>query len=291
MDEQEGISQEAQTETEETKTPSYHDRVKAEPEFAVDEIRKKDSYIGQLNQRMAKLKEVEKYVDTLGSPDALLEAASYGHAIRSNPQLQRMIEEAVNGKTQPAEPEVELYDPETKLVYEKFKAEMGARDQVIRDLQARLDRTEVASVKTSLRENIDTALSKFKDDTDLTSEAQEQIIRAVESLERAATSGNRSAASQLEQLASPNGAQVLRMMTMDIYDRYVEKQLQNRAPRQPDGETLRSKATDDRSVTRSAPPTTEISVKPGTKVTTQLVRQLLQDGARTRGKDPGSVWR
>lgn len=295
MDMEEGISQEAQIETvqddaqndgAETKSLSYHDRVRTEPDFAVDEIRKKDSYIGQLNQRMSKLKDIEKYVDTLGNPDVLLDLASYGHQVRSNPQLQRLIEGAVSGKTEPEKPEIELYDPEAKQVYELVQRQ----EQVIRDLQARLDRTEVASVKTSLRENIDNALSKFEGDQELSQEAQDQIVRAVESLERAAASGNRSAASQLEQIASANGAQLLRMMTMDIYDRYVEKRLQAKAP-STNGAALKSKATDDRSTTRSALPSDEISVKPGTKVTTQLVRQLMVEGARKRGKDPNALFR
>lgn len=299
MDQEVGISQEAQSEevhveTEiagaETKSLSYHDRVRAEPDFAVDEIRKKDSYIGQLNQRMSKLKDVERYVDSLGSADALLDAASYGHQIKSNPQLQRLIDEAINGKSEPAKPDIELYDPEAKQVYELFSNKFEQQEQIIRDLRARLDRTEVASVKGSLRENIDNALSKFEGDPEITQEAQEQIVRAVEGLERAAASGNRSAASQLEQIASPDGARLLRMMTMDIYDRYVEKRLQSRAP-STDGAALKLKATDDRSTTRSALPSDEVSVKPGTKVTTQLVRQLMVEGARKRGKDPGSIWR
>lgn len=299
MDQEVGISEEAQSEAvnvesqgegSETRSLSYHDRVRAEPDFAVDEIRKKDSYIGQLNQRMSKLKEVERYVDTLGSSDALLELASFGHQVRSNPQLQKLIEGAANGKTENENPEIELYDPETKQVYETFSQKFEKQEQIIRELQSRLDRTEVASVKGSLRENIDNALSKFEGDSELTQEAQEQIVRAVEGLERAAASGNRSAASQLEQIASPEGARLLRMMTMDIYDRYVDKRLQTKAP-STDGAALKLKATDDRSTTRSALPSDEISVKPGTKVTTQLVRQLMVEGARKRGKDPNAIWR
>ena len=301
-DEEGGISQEAANDqnaanetneqSESARGVSYHDRMRAEPEFAVEEIRKKDSYIGQLNQRMSKLKDIEQYVNALGSADALIELAAFGNQIRSNPQLQKAIEAAANGRTMdtPSEPEVELFDPEVKAVYDKFQSRYEKQEQIIQDLQSRLNRTEVQSVKGTLRENMEQALSRFQDDPETLAEAKESIMRAIESAEKAAANGDRSAAMQLDLLASPGGVKTLRMYTLDNYDRYVEKRLASNAPRKPDGAALKSKATDERHTARSAPPSDVVSVKTGAKVTSQLARQVLEDATSKHGKDPRSFW-
>ena len=265
---------------------NYHDRIRVEPDFAVDEVRKKDKYINELHTKVNKLKGLEQYVDAVGDADSLIELASLGHNVRSNPSLYEALQNALNGKA-PAqsEPEEEIYDPEVKMV----NAKIAEQNQIIRDLQNRLNQTEVVGLKASLGENVAQALTTFESDPDLLEEAKGEIQRAVKGLEKAAANGDRSAQQQLSQLAAPGGSKTLRMMTLDIYDKYVEKRLATNTDR-PDGEAMRSKATDARHVTRAGLPTDVVAVKSGVKVTSQLVDEVMAKITAQKGKDPNAFW-
>lgn len=301
MEDDTGISEEAQTEGIEATGEGegnpwsgvgYHDRMRQDPEFAVAEIKKKDSYIGEINQRLSKVKTLEPYLDAVGGSDALVELASLGHQIKSNPTLQQALNDALQGKApgKAPEPEDDIYDPEIKAVRDRFKSQIEEQAEVIRDLQQRLSRTEVHSLKGSLTENMESALERFRSDPELMEEAKSAILQSIETVEKAAANGDRSAAHQLDQLSGPNGSRTLRMMTLDIYDKLVDKRAAGQASQKPNGEAIRSKATDDRAGVRSSVPSEKIEVKSGVKVTSQLARQVLEQVTRNFGKDPKAIW-
>ncbi len=294
MSEETGIQETSPEETaaEEANTSgaNYHDRIRVEPDFAVEEVQKKDRYIGELHEKATKFKSLEQYVDAVGG-DELARLAGIGNQIETNPQLKQVLQDAINGVAPKVEEEeeAEIYDPEIKALNSKYDVRYEEQESLIRDLTARLNKTEAISLKGSLSENMETALAKFSDDSELLGEAQAEITRAVENLETAAKNGDRAASSQLEQLAGPNGSKTLRMMTIDIYDKFVEKKLEGTTS-QPNGEIIRSKATDARTTTRSAMPTDAITIKSGAKVTSQLVAEVMEKAARKLGKDPNALF-
>ena len=297
MEAEEGIQNEPEV-TDDTTTDSgggvnYHDRIRSEAEFAVEEVQKKDRYIGELHEKQAKYKGLDQYIDALGSSDALVEMAALGHRIETNPELKQALQDAMNGTSKPttlvAEEEEEIYDPEIKSMRDTVRRELNARDEVIRDLQARLDKTEAVTLKGSLEENMEKALSTFSDDSESLAEATQEIQKAVDQLERQAKSGDRSAAQQLESLGGPMGDRTLKMMTVDIRDNYFTKKLSGSSNR-PNGENMRSKATDGRAKTHSPPPTNEVVVKPGFKVNTQSVVSVMNQVASKLGKDLNSTF-
>jgi len=268
---------------------NYHDRIRSESEFAVEEVQKKDRYIGELHEKQTKFKPLEQYVEAVGA-DELTRLAGIGNQIETNPQLKQALQDAINGVTPKVEePEEEIFDPEIKSLRERYDGRIQEQDELIRSLQGRLNVTEAVSLKGSLSENMESALSKFTDDPELLGEAQTEITRAVENLETAAKNGDRAAANQLEQLGGPLGSKTLRMMTIDIYDKFVDKRLEG-TTNQPNGEVMLSKATDPRTTTRSALPTDAIAIKSGAKVTSKLVSEVMEQAARKLGKDPSRLF-
>jgi hypothetical protein len=270
---------------------NYHDRARADGEFAVEELRKKDRYINELHSEKKKLGDIDRYVDAAGGVDELIQLASVGNQVKSNPQLRKAYESALNGtptEVPKQEEEDEIYDPEIRALSDKQKYRFEQQEQMIQELRQRLDKTETIGLKSSLSENIESALSRFAEDEELLEEAKSEIVTAVNRLEREATGGNRSSANQLEQLAGAQGSKTLRMMTLDIYDKFVEKRMG--AKNQPDGERIRSKATDDRSTSRATLPIDKIEIKPG-KVSSKMVEEVMGKLTAKRGKDPDALWR
>jgi len=291
VSEEQGI-EETQPEVTETAQPdgvNYHDRIRAEPDFAVTEVQGKDRYIGELHEKALAYKPLEQYVSAVGG-DEIARLANVGNQIERSPHKQAIID-MMNGvvPAKAPEPEEEIYDPEIKAMNEKFSPEIEALKQANQELTSRLNKSEALGLTTVLTENMETALSMFKDNDALFQEAQTEITRAVSSLETAAANGDRSAASQLENLAGAQGAKTLRMMTIDIYDKYVAAKLEGTA-NQPNGEAILSKATDARTVTRSALPTDTVVVKTGGRITSNTVADVMAKVAQKMGKDPNVLF-
>lgn len=279
----------AQEVVEEATPPSanYHERIRSEADFAVEEVQKKDRYINELHQKANKLNGLEQYVDAVGGVDNFVKLASLGNSIETNPSLKQTLQDIQNGTYQaPAqEPEEEIFDPEVKLVDSKV-SELEAAN---RSLTERLNRSEAVTLRSSLTENIEKALTKFSSEPELMEKASTEITRAVESLEQNAANGDREAAHRLAQLGNPDGSQTLRMMTLPIYDEFVEKKL-GEAADQPNGEAMRSKATDDPSTVRAAMPVSKIAVPPGTKVDSRMVADIMAKVSAKLGKDPDKLF-
>jgi len=272
---------------------NYHDRIRAEADFAVEEVQKKDRHITELYEKYNKLKDLDKYVEAVGGTDRLVELAGLGNQVETDPVLREALNNARNGVTAPPpapEPEEEIFDPEVKAVHAKFSDIIAQQGKVIEDLQSRLNETEAVSLKSSLSTNIEAALSMFADDKEALSAAQAEISRAVAQTEKAAASGDRSAALQLKQIAAPGGARTLEMMTLDIYKDYVARKLESaNATPKPDGETM-LRATDPKNTNRSSPTAPVVAVRTGGPVTSQTVDALMADITRKLGKDPDKLW-
>jgi len=296
VSEEAGIQEASPEATEEQGDASgvnYHDRIRSEPDFAVQQIQEKDRYIGQLNESKARYKPLEQYIDAVGG-EKIAELAGIGNRIDTDPRLKQIMTDAINGVTpQPAEveSEEEIFDPEIKALDARYASRYDEQQTVIRELQGRLNETEAVTLKGSLTENMEAALAMFSDDPESLEEAQAEIKRAVDNLTQQAKNGDRSASQQLQQLGTQQGAKTLRMMTIDISDRYYAKKLGESA-NQPNGEiTLSGKATDARTTTRSALPTDTVTIKSGAKVTNALVEDVMARVARKLGKDPDVLFR
>lgn len=259
----------------------YHGRIRSEGDFAVDEIQKKDSHIGELHAKVNGYKPLDQYIQAAGGAEELIALAIEG----SNARQTAATPPAPNPDT-PEEPEI--YDPEIKAINEKYQARLASQDAVINEMQKQLTVTSAAAVKGSLTENIGTALADFSSSPELSKKAEEAIMGAVETSERLAKSGDGNAARNLEQLAGPDGIKALRMMTADIYR---EMALAGKSTTETESEVeTKSPATDAPSGTRSMLGTDGVTVNAGTRVTANTVREIMEQVAEKRGLNPSKLF-
>lgn len=264
---------------------NYHDRIRTDTDFAVEEVQKKDRYINELHQKYNGLKGLEQYVQAAGGTEELIQLAIEGNTAR-----QQATQPTPPEQTSPEIPDDDRFiDSEVRELNDDVKQKLAERDRVINELQQRLNVAETNGLKGSLQENMEKALTRFSEDEELLKEAQEKIMGAVATSERAARNGDRSAVQSLEQLAGPQGEQTLRMMTMDIYDRWVEKQLGGATQTPPNGGAM-SMSTDSPSTTRAGLQTEAVTVKPGVRVDQNVVREALRNAAIKMGKDPDKLF-
>lgn len=247
--------------------------------------------VNEYQEKYERLAALERYVDALGSPDALIELAQAGHQFRTDPQIQAALQ-AAREKPAETEPEMEFYDPEVKSLKSQYDPVIQRLEAQNAQLQERLNRTEVSGLRSVIGGNIDTALERFKDDPDLSKEAKTEIQRAVAGLEQRASRGDQDAIKQLESLGGPGGSKTFRMMALDTYDKWVEKKLAGQTDNVKSEATnaLLSKATDARHTTRAALPASSVAVKPGVKITAEITRQILERATEMAGKDPNKLW-
>lgn len=270
-------------------TPSggedYHTRIRSEGEFAVGEVQKKDSYIGELHTKLKGYEGLDEYVSAAGGADKLIELAIEGNLARQT---------ATAAPETPAVPSVNddeldtIYDPEVKMIDGKYKEIIDAQNSRIAQMEQQLTNTTMTAVKGGLMENIGEALSDFSSSPDLEAKAKEVIMGAVETSERLAKSGNKSAADNLEQLATPAGIKALRMMTADIYREMALAG--NVSPDNGSNGEAKSLSTDTPSNARSSIGSDTVTVAPGTRVTSNTVREVMEALAEKRGKSPSTLF-
>lgn len=263
-------------------TGDYHTRIQSEPEFAVGEVKKKDSYIGKLQTELKKFEALKPLIDAGVPASQIVELANDGYNFRNAPQQQ------AQPVAQQTEEEDEIYDPEIKAVSAKFQRVVEEQAAVIKKLQDRLNVTETRAVRGTLEENIGSALKVFSDFPDQLEEAKGMIMSAVEVSEKRAQAGDEQAQRNLDALAGPQGIQTLRMMVQPVYDKVFES-LRNRDVADADGTPTKQHATDTPSSTRSAPPTPELAVGTGRKVNAQLFKEMLEKATEAAGKSP-DLW-
>jgi hypothetical protein len=247
--------------------------------------------VNEYQAKYERLADLERYVDAVGGTEALISLAQAGHRFNTDPQIRAAIEAGISAQT-PTEPEEEIYDPEVKALKGRYDPIINELRQQNASLQDRLNKSEVNSLKTVLTSNVEAALSTFKDDPDLLKQATAEIERAVSHAENLAKSGDRNAISQLEQLSGPGGSKTLKMMTIDLYEKLVEKKLSGVNNVKPDATaSLQSKATDARHTTRAALPADTVAIRPGAKVTSNLTREVLEKVTeKMTGKSASQIW-
>lgn len=114
----------------------------------------------EFQEKYERLAMLERYVDAVGGPEALIELARAGHSYQNDPQIQAVLRAATE---KPPEPEEEIYDPEVKALKGRYDPIIQNLQQQNADLQSRLTKAEVSSLKTVLTGNVEAALSTFKE--------------------------------------------------------------------------------------------------------------------------------
>ncbi len=266
----------------------YHGRIQTEPEFALEEVKKKDSHIGKLHEEMKQYEPFKQAIASGFTPEQILQLAYEGDQARRT----QATNEPDPKPTEPQQTEDEIYDPEIKALSERQKQELADRDARIAQLESRLNVTEARAARGTLEDNTAKALAVFEGHPELLEEAKEQIMSAVEVSERQAQGGDEQARINLDNLAGERGVSAMRIMTQAVTDKLIAKLSGQGEPQETnaDGNPAMSHATDEPSSTRANPPQNQVTVGAGRKVNSNLMREVLEKATVAAGKDPKSLW-
>lgn len=230
--------------------------------------------VNEYQSKYERLAALERYVDALGSADKLIELATVGHRVNTDPNLKSAIENALNPRKEEA-PEPELYDPEVKTVYAELNPQIRQLQEELERTRSQLGTLSTERYRETVERRMEGVLKPFAGN-------KEMLDRAKTTLDKALANAS---PQQLEQLHNPGGEKTLEMMLVDVY-RDMALNKRNVDP-QVDPDTL--KATDARHVTRAALPANTVSVAPG-KPSAQKTREILEQVTARLGKDPKSFW-
>lgn len=235
-----------------------------------------DPKFAELQAKYDKIASLERYVDALGSPDALVELATIGNQVRQNPTIQEAIKQALGQKPAP-EPEPEIYDPEIKALNDRLDPALKALQEQNARLESQLNEINVERYREKVSSHMGDVLKPFANHPELLKEATETLNSALKSASQ----------DQLEALHQPSGAKTMKMMIVDQIEKLVDAKQKVSESTET---SILSKATDARPTTRAALPANTVGVKSGTKITPRTVQGILEDVTARLGKDPKTYW-
>lgn len=231
-----------------------------------------DAKLSELQAKYDRISGLERYVDALGSTDALVELATIGNQVRQNPSVQEAIKQALGQKPAP-EPELEIYDPEIKALNDRLDPAIQALKEQNARLESQLNEITVERYREKVSGHMEGVLKPFAAHPELLKEATDTLQSALKSASQ----------DQLEALHQPSGAKTMKMMIVDQIEKLVNVKQKSSEPSEA---SLMSKATDARPTTRAALPANTVGVKSGTKITPRITQEIMEQVAAKLGKDP-----
>jgi hypothetical protein len=229
----------------------------------------------ELQAKYDRIAGLERYVEALGSTDALVELATIGNQVRQNPTIQEAIKQALGQKPAP-EPELEIYDPEIKALNDRLDPALKALQEQNARLESQLNEITVERYREKVSSHMGDVLKPFASHPELLREATETLNSALKSASQ----------DQLEALHQPSGVKTMKMMIVD----QIEKLGDVKRVSEPTEASILSKATDARPTTRAALPANTVGVKSGTKITPRITQDILEQVTAKLGKDPKTFW-
>lgn len=243
----------------------FWQKVKADPEYAIEQIKKRDGRVTEQANRLKEMEQIEHMVRLAGGSDQLMSYAQVGARINQIPGLADLVQsslqtgqlalpqqEASNGQE-----EEQYMDPEIREAVSPLAEKISRLEQTIEQLQGVANAASVRSMEDRVKENINAALSEFERDPEAFQEASETIARQYKAALEAAERGDETQARLIEQLAGPQGQDLLDTVLMKVYKKHAAKLVGGASTQSKPGEmeTL-GRATDERpqNVVRPGPP-------------------------------------
>lgn len=270
----------------------YWGRVASDPDFAADQIRKRDAKTTEMSNRLKSLEQIENMVKLAGGSDQLLGFAQRGARIDQIPGLSDIVESAFKtGQLQLPQATGNGQDEDEPYIDEDVRVAIDPLKQQIAELKSQLaGLNEVASAadlrskEAHVKENIDKALERFSAVPEIYEKAKELVGSQYAISYRAAQNGDSVQASVIDQLAKPGGSKILDSVLFDLFEENAGKLLAARNANDPNESGLLGRETDARVTTTVRPGPSELPQrKAGQRVTPDFVMQSFAAAKRNKG--------
>lgn len=291
----------AQEETQQTQSGavSFWDRVAQDPDYAREQIRKRDATVSSLSNRMKELEPVEQVVKLAGGADQLFQLAQLGsryQQIERVPGLNELIQQALaTGRVESVAPtrnaqeeDDQWIDPDVKKVRDALTGEIASLKQQLAEMSRTAMSADVRSQEQRLRENVEKVLEDFGDFAEARDEAAQVMRETVQRALRLAENGDQTQAQLIRQLSDGRGIDILRSVSNEVYRKHfgpragAKSNIQNQSAQ---GSTARP-ATDERNVNPSRPGLSQLPPLPKGRIGDDFVARVFDEAARRRGVDP-----
>lgn len=279
---------------EEQSQPTLQDQVRADSDFAWDQITKRDAKISELANQAKQFEVVDPYIRAAGGPEQLLNLASQAQQIQQVPGLSEIVQKALSdGRVvepvteTPNDQEEEWMDEDTKKVRDAMNARFEGLEQRFDDLSSIASSASVRSHESQIERNIESVVNLFSATDEGKEEALKLIHDSVTVAQRQAEGGNSQQQSMIAQLAGPKGEGVLKFMLMEagLFEKYGAKIFAPKDTRNEDeAPAALVRSTDGKVINPSRPAAPELPPLPKGRVTTNYAQQVLHEIQRRRGR-------
>ena len=192
------------------------EKIRNDPEFAVEQIKKRDVQISEKANKLKQLELLDTYVQQAGGSEQLLDLAMFGSQARGVPGLgefvQKSIQEGRIALPEPApqdDPAEEWMDEDTRKVRDESRQEIADLRQMVSELRSSVTSAGARSQEVHVRGNIDKALEIFGGAAEGRQEAMDLIESHVKGAQLRAEGGDVNQAKLIDKLAGPEGKQIL----------------------------------------------------------------------------------
>lgn len=279
-----------------TQEDEFWTRVKSDPEYAVEQIKKRDGKTTELSNRLKSMENVEKMVEIAGSSDALLGYAQRGARIDQIPGLAEVVNQAfqsgrVELPTQATpngqdEDDQWMIDPDVKAATDPLKAKIAALEARLGELGGVLNAANVRSMQSRIEENVEGALSMFAANEEAMAEARQVLESEIKAAMSAAERGDEQQTKLIESLSTPAGRRTLETALFDTYRKHAAKLVAGTSHTQASGETaVLGRQTDERSTSVARPDASGLPPRPKGRVGGDYALEVLRAAGRQRGID------
>lgn len=271
---------------------SLQDRIRDNPDFAWEQVQKRDQRISEQSNRLKEFDTISPYVQAAGGSEQLLSLATVGSQIQNIPGLQELVQDslaqgrvAVPEQAPADDPEDEFMDEDTKRVRDELRTLKAETEAQVKELKQLASVAATRSLETHVRSNMSKALEVFEADPTAKAAAEELISAKVAEAQRLAESGNESQQQMINRLAQPGGHEVLEVLLLPLIKEHGSKLFA--APHTETQETVLGSAgqsADERIATPSRPGAPQLPPVPKGPVTPQVTNEIFREISRRRGR-------
>jgi len=272
----------------------YWSRVASDPEFAREQIQKRDAKTSQMANRIKELEPFAQLMEVAGGAENVQQHLTTLARIQQMPELANIVQKSLmEGRValpeqaaQNAAPaEDEWIDPDVKAAVEPLQAKLAALEQQLSGAMQQLQTTDLRTQERYVEQNISGALEMFQAHPEALEEAKSILEREITATHTRAESGDQQQAALYRQIAEKGGQKILEGVLFDTYRKWAPKLVAASQTTEPNAERVLDRATDPRPVNASRPGQAQMPPTPPGKVGLNHVIESLRAAGRQHGID------
>ncbi|GEM_PF-3862608 len=269
----------------------FRARVASDPEFAWEQIVKRDQKVSEHMNRMKELEPFAKLMEVAGGAEQVQQHLTTLARIQQMPDLAELVTKSLmEGRValpaqatgNAATEEDEWIDPDVKAAVDPVMAQVNALQEQLAQVTSQLNQTDLRSQERFVEQNTLGALEMFKSDPEALKEAQEVLEREVRATYQRAQGGEVQQAELYKQISAPGGQRILEGVLFDTYRKWAPRLVAaSQTNNEPNADRVLGRATDPRPVNAARPGSVQQPELPKGKLgVNDVVKQMRAAGAR-----------